>query len=161
MSTFWVIRRVADDKEGYPLCEAQYSKREYVEKLEADYSSLLADRDRLAGELQECAEALPGVAYMDPPDGGSPSIAEQVRRMYADLRTQVESVTRLTAELSAARADAEKQSEKRSIACAALKEIANYPRMAPVVYLLQDVQAIARRALSDVRATDSAGGKQT
>lgn len=28
--------------------------------------------------------ALPGVRYMDPPDGGSPSLAEQLRRMATD-----------------------------------------------------------------------------
>lgn len=59
---------------------------------------LAADRDRLEKDLQDVAEALPGVAYMDPPDGGSPSVAEQVQRMYADLRTQVDVVARLAAE---------------------------------------------------------------
>ena len=36
-------------------------------------------------ELHDICSALPGVAFMDPPDGGSVTIAEQVRRMYAAL----------------------------------------------------------------------------
>ncbi|MBF3094341.1 hypothetical protein, partial [Pseudomonas aeruginosa] len=31
--------------------------------------------------LKECASALPGTYYMDPPDGGNVSIPEQIRRM--------------------------------------------------------------------------------
>jgi hypothetical protein len=34
--------------------------------------------------INECSEALPGVAYMDQPDGGSVSVQEQVRRMRQD-----------------------------------------------------------------------------
>lgn len=40
--------------------------------------------ERLAEDLKECASALPGTYYMDPPDGGSVSIPEQIRRMAKD-----------------------------------------------------------------------------
>lgn len=35
-------------------------------------------------EQQELASVLPGVTYMDPPDGGSPTVLEQLRRMAKD-----------------------------------------------------------------------------
>lgn len=38
----------------------------------------------LAQDLKECASALPGTYYMDPPDGGNVSIPEQIRRMAKD-----------------------------------------------------------------------------
>ncbi|HCF9473269.1 TPA: ead/Ea22-like family protein [Pseudomonas aeruginosa] len=38
----------------------------------------------LAEDLKECASALPGTEYMDPPDGGNVSIPEQIRRMAKD-----------------------------------------------------------------------------
>lgn len=38
----------------------------------------------LAEDLKECASALPGTYYMDPPDGGNVSIPEQIRRMAKD-----------------------------------------------------------------------------
>lgn len=68
------------------------------------YECARAEVERLReaeAELHEIAGALPGVAYMDPPDGGSPSIAEQVRRMRADL-------DRTAAENKRQRADAER-----------------------------------------------------
>ena len=34
--------------------------------------------------MKECASALPGTYYMDPPDGGDVSIPEQIRRMAKD-----------------------------------------------------------------------------
>lgn len=46
--------------------------------------ALPAGPDPLRAELDEIAAALPGTAYMDPPDGGATSIAEQVRRMAKD-----------------------------------------------------------------------------
>jgi hypothetical protein len=41
---------------------------------------------KASDELQECANLLPDSRYMDPPDGGSPTIAEQLKRMIADQR---------------------------------------------------------------------------
>lgn len=64
-----------------------------------------AEVARLRAELDEIASVLPGVAYMDPPDGGSPSIAEQVRRMRADL-------DRTAAERDALRAEVELWKER-------------------------------------------------
>lgn len=46
---------------------------------------VLQTRRSVESELAEIAAALPGPAYMDPPDGGSVSIAEQVRRMADDV----------------------------------------------------------------------------
>jgi hypothetical protein len=40
-----------------------------------------AEIHRLQAELNEIMAAIPGTTYMDPPDGGAPSLAEQVRRM--------------------------------------------------------------------------------
>ncbi|MFA9439442.1 hypothetical protein ACDA63_07375 [Uliginosibacterium sp. sgz301328] len=36
-------------------------------------------------ELEKCADLLPGTYYMDPPDGGSVSVSEQLARMIARL----------------------------------------------------------------------------
>lgn len=45
---------------------------------------LIAEVERLKEELSQCASALPGTYYMDPPDGGNVSIPEQIRRMAKD-----------------------------------------------------------------------------
>ncbi|EPK5820824.1 hypothetical protein L4Z93_000920 [Pseudomonas aeruginosa] len=42
---------------------------------------LIGEVERLEEELSQCASALPGTYYMDPPDGGNVSIPEQIRRM--------------------------------------------------------------------------------
>ena len=46
---------------------------------------LTAERDALQSEIDACSDALPGVRYMDPQDGGSVKVSEQVRRMNADV----------------------------------------------------------------------------
>lgn len=43
-----------------------------------------AEIARLNAEIEQCVAALPGVTYMDPPDGGDVSVSEQLRRMAAD-----------------------------------------------------------------------------
>lgn len=55
--------------------------REQQEEIER----LKREDDANTRELHDICNALPGVAFMDPPDGGSVTIAEQVRRMYAAL----------------------------------------------------------------------------
>ncbi|MFG8819797.1 ead/Ea22-like family protein [Pseudomonas aeruginosa] len=45
---------------------------------------LIDEVERLKAELSQCASALPGTYYMDPPDGGNVSIPEQIRRMAKD-----------------------------------------------------------------------------
>lgn len=45
---------------------------------------LIDEVERLEEELSQCAIALPGTYYMDPPDGGNVSIPEQIRRMAKD-----------------------------------------------------------------------------
>ena len=52
-------------------------------------TTLTAEVARLTGGLAEVAAALPGPVYMDPPDGGDVSLAEQVRRMAAELEKEV------------------------------------------------------------------------
>ncbi|HGN1450902.1 ead/Ea22-like family protein [Pseudomonas aeruginosa] len=45
---------------------------------------LIDEVERLEAELSQCASALSGTYYMDPPDGGNVSIPEQIRRMAKD-----------------------------------------------------------------------------
>ena len=66
-----------------------------VDAITREREQLRAEVERLRAELDEIASVLPGVAYMDPPDGGSPSIAEQVGRMRADLDRTAAEVERL------------------------------------------------------------------
>ncbi|HBO0915268.1 TPA: hypothetical protein L4E36_004054 [Pseudomonas aeruginosa] len=56
-----------------------------VKATPADFPEWLAyEAKRLQKELDQCASALPGTYYMDPPDGGNVSIPEQIRRMAKD-----------------------------------------------------------------------------
>jgi hypothetical protein len=56
------------------------------EDLEAAADTLEREKRR-ADELEsDCLEALPGVWYMDLPDGGAPSLGTQVKRMGTDVR---------------------------------------------------------------------------
>lgn len=54
----------------------------------AHITTLTAEVARLTAELAEVAAALPGPVYMDLPDGGDVSLAEQVRRMAAELEKE-------------------------------------------------------------------------
>jgi hypothetical protein len=60
---------------------------------QSDAESALAELqqwvDRLTADLRECASVLPGVRYMDPPDGGDVPIPAQLRRMVSELRAEV------------------------------------------------------------------------
>jgi len=55
------------------------------ESLGAAYSELAALREELAKFEGEIVAALPGVRFMDLPDGGAPTLAEQVKRMSEAL----------------------------------------------------------------------------
>lgn len=57
---------------------------------------------RLQAELAEIAAALPGPIYMDPPDGGSVTIAEQVARLVKDRNEANTLVFKLTKQLAEA-----------------------------------------------------------
>lgn len=50
----------------------------------AERGALVNKLTDMRKELRDCADALPGTYYMDPPDGGSVSIPEQLRRMAED-----------------------------------------------------------------------------
>lgn len=56
-----------------------------IDALRAEVERLKREDEANTRELHDICNALPGVAFMDPPDGGSVTIAEQVRRMYAAL----------------------------------------------------------------------------
>ncbi|MFZ3193709.1 MAG: hypothetical protein WA154_10970 [Moraxellaceae bacterium] len=55
---------------------------------ESALTTLTAEVSRLTVALAEVSAALPGPVYMDPPDGGDVSLAEQVRRMAAELEKE-------------------------------------------------------------------------
>lgn len=63
----------------------------YLESCKRDADSLRSQVETLTGWysnsldiIRDVTEAIPGVTYMDPPDGGDVSIPEQVRRMAID-----------------------------------------------------------------------------
>lgn len=68
------------DPDDYELHEAQ--KHACKMARERDEARVIADR--LTAELDKCAAALPGVYYMDQPDGGDVSVSEQLRHMAKD-----------------------------------------------------------------------------
>ncbi|EPF5560240.1 hypothetical protein ACSS9A_004399, partial [Salmonella enterica subsp. enterica serovar Newport] len=56
----------------------------------AELEESLRDKQALLEALDNSlCELLPGTQYMDPPDGGSVTPLEQVRRMVADYRNQI------------------------------------------------------------------------
>jgi hypothetical protein len=55
----------------------RYPGQEAIARLRAEVEALRAD-------AQAVAALLPGPYYMDPPDGGSVTVIEQLRRMAAD-----------------------------------------------------------------------------
>lgn len=69
------------------LCEGPDSKknRDFIAAANPQaILGLIAEVERLESEIDQCASALPGTYYMDPPDGGNVSIPEQIRRMAKD-----------------------------------------------------------------------------
>lgn len=60
----------------------------------------LRDKQALLEALDNAlCELLPGTQYMDPPDGGSVTPLEQVRRMVADYRERIEELESRTVTL--------------------------------------------------------------
>lgn len=56
----------------------------------AELEEALRDKQALLEALDNAlCELLPGTQYMDPPDGGSATPLEQVRRMVADYRNRI------------------------------------------------------------------------
>ena len=69
---------------------------------------LRVEREASEAELNNAlCELLPGTQYMDPPDGGSVTPLEQVRRMVADYRGRIEELEAREVNLPAACADDE------------------------------------------------------
>ncbi|EOT2367764.1 TPA: hypothetical protein ACIXZO_003262 [Escherichia coli] len=62
---------------------------------------LRVEREASEVELDNAlCELLPGTQYMDPPDGGSVTPLEQVRRMVADYRERIEELESRTVRIS-------------------------------------------------------------
>ncbi|MBA8045644.1 hypothetical protein [Citrobacter freundii] len=59
-------------------------------RIEALLDELEAAEKCMAGLGNALCELLPGTQYMDPPDGGSVTPLEQVRRMVAEYRERIE-----------------------------------------------------------------------
>ena len=55
-----------------------------IERLRAERDALKVENEKLSALERDMSNALPGVYYMDPPDGGSVPLGEQVRRMAVD-----------------------------------------------------------------------------
>lgn len=91
----------ADDCDIDDMGSAASEAWNYQQKRIETLLDELEAADNSAAELNnELCNLLPGCQYMDPPDGGSPSIIEQVRRMVADYREQIEAAERRIAELT-------------------------------------------------------------
>lgn len=61
-----------------------------------DIKERLSNAENYSSELDNAlCELLPGTQYMDPPDGGSVTPLEQVRRMVADYRERIEELESL------------------------------------------------------------------
>lgn len=56
----------------------------HVKAQEAEIERLTAERDEARAERDALANVLPGVYYMDPPDGGDVSLLKQLQRMSND-----------------------------------------------------------------------------
>ena len=72
-------------KVEYVRADLHAALRAKVEQLKKDVLRQMAWKTEAQDELEDICNELPGVAFMDPPDGGSVTVAEQVRRMYAAL----------------------------------------------------------------------------
>ena len=57
---------------------------ETLERASTEIDRLRAEVEALRADAQAVAALLPGPYYMDPPDGGSVTVIEQLRRMAAD-----------------------------------------------------------------------------
>ncbi|EMC7916107.1 hypothetical protein VLI49_001636 [Enterobacter kobei] len=66
---------------------------------------LEAAEKRMAGLGNAICELLPGTQYMDPPDGGSVTPLEQVSRMIADYREQLQAAQKRIVELASLEAE--------------------------------------------------------
>lgn len=101
-----VLRPCTHPHDGWPDIAAPVENLEYIaaanpkttialldeiDRLKAENEAILAaNRDcidwfnQIKTEYDECASTLPGVYYMEPPDGGDVSVPKQLRRMARD-----------------------------------------------------------------------------
>ena len=83
---------------------------EALEDYKAAYEEEARDKEVQRSVIDDAlCKLLPGVQYMDPPDGGSPSVLLQVQRMVADYRSRIAELEKWQQESSAWQAVAEKQ----------------------------------------------------
>ncbi|EMA4491116.1 hypothetical protein AAGN78_004708 [Pseudomonas aeruginosa] len=75
------LKELAERALGFDLKARDDFYREWTPKAACE---LIAEVEQLESEIDQCASALPGTYYMDPPDGGNVSIPEQIRRMAKD-----------------------------------------------------------------------------
>lgn len=59
----------------------------------------------LRTEYNKCAALLPDSRYMDPPDGGSVEVSEQLRRMVEDLNNKIDQGNELLSKIYQSGAD--------------------------------------------------------
>lgn len=79
---------------------------EHIDNLKERIAELESEDNCVTGLNDELCKLLPGCQYMDPPDGGNITPFEQVSRMIADYRQQLEART-ITVKLSDVRDDFE------------------------------------------------------
>lgn len=73
-----------------------------LEDYKAAYEEESRDKEVQRSVIDDAlCKLLPGCQYMDPPDGGSVTPLEQVRRMIADYREQLQAAEKRIAELEA------------------------------------------------------------
>lgn len=75
---------------AYAECKALRAERDAalaeLEALRIQVSTLTEWYSNALDVISEVTAAIPGVTYMDPPDGGDVSIPEQIRRMAKDAK---------------------------------------------------------------------------
>ncbi|WP_223862583.1 ead/Ea22-like family protein [Enterobacter ludwigii] len=97
------------DSDVVALLDELEAAQIYAKDRDEENQDLMLTVGRLRVELEASeaelgnalCELLPGVQYMDPPDGGSVTPLEQVSRMVADYREQIQAAEKRIAELEA------------------------------------------------------------
>lgn len=78
---------------------------EEIARLRAELEAARGDAERLQAEMTNIICSIPEGYYMDPPDGGDVTVAEQVRRMAVDAEQLKNAITKHNDEMDAMCAD--------------------------------------------------------
>lgn len=106
----WFKREFHPDKTGpyikdqlfFAVRAARAPLLDELEDYTAAYEEESRDKEVQRSVIDDAlCKLLPGCQYMDPPDGGSVTPLEQVRRMIADYREQLQAAEKRIAELEA------------------------------------------------------------